>query len=203
MKTCNKCGQDKNFTEFKKDPRNKSGLTGICTPCHKAWQQNRRAERRSGAAPIKIVTEKKCNRCETVKIAALFYKDVACADGLSTLCKVCRNQSMTKWRDNNRDKYNKNMRDYRANNPEWAKDNDLRRSYGIGLEDYKRMLNEQGNVCAKCKKPQEGIRPLCVDHDHETDKVRALLCYKCNRDQHVMDNKDAFTQATAYHKKHS
>lgn len=202
MKTCNKCNSERNESEFKKDPRNKSGLTGICTPCSKDWQRQRREARRNGTVPIKVVTEKKCNRCEAVKSSADFYKDAACSDGLSTLCKVCRNGSMTNWRNNNRDRYNKNMRDFRANNPEWAKDTDLRRTHGISLEDYKRMFTDQKGVCAKCGKPQLGIRPLCVDHDHATGKVRQLLCYKCNRDQHVLDNEVALAQSTEYAKRH-
>lgn len=202
MKTCNKCSLSKEESEFKKDPRNRDGLNGICTPCQKEWQRKRREGRRSGVVPLKEVTEKVCNRCETMKAVADFYKDSACSDGYSTLCKICRNQSMSKWRTNNREKYNKNMRDFRAKNPDWAKDTDLKRTHGIGLEDYNRMLAEQGSVCAKCQKPQVGVRPLCVDHNHSTGKVRQLLCYKCNRDQHVLDNKEAYDASVAYDKKH-
>jgi len=43
------------------------------------------------------------------------------------------------------------------------------------------MLNNQHGVCAICGKIQKGKRPLVVDHDHETGKVRGLLCYGCNR----------------------
>lgn len=205
-KTCSKCKNSKQFSEFKKDTRNKDGLQSACTSCHKDYQRKRREQIRSGVG-VKQVVEKRCNRCKEVKPSNLFYKDSACADNLSTLCKVCRNDSMQAWRENNRDKYNKNMRDFRANNQDWAKDNDLRRCYGIGLEEYKAMLSAQGGVCAKCSKPQQGIRPLVVDHDPSTNKetgirVRALLCYKCNRDQHVMDDVDAHKHSTEYHLKY-
>lgn len=65
------------------------------------------------------------------------------------------------------------------------RDKELRRSFGITLEDYKRMLLEQNGVCAICLRPETSVRwgklqPLAVDHCHTTGKVRALLCNNCN-----------------------
>lgn len=56
---------------------------------------------------------------------------------------------------------------------------------GITLEDYERLLEEQGGVCAICKQPETQtrhgrIKELAVDHDHTTGLVRALLCHACN-----------------------
>lgn len=64
----------------------------------------------------------------------------------------------------------------------------LKREYGITLEDYNKMLEDQNGVCSICKKSETSIhektnklRNLAVDHCHETGKVRGLLCSKCNR----------------------
>jgi Recombination endonuclease VII len=49
---------------------------------------------------------------------------------------------------------------------------------------YDQLVAVQGEeVCCLCKKkPQEiGQHRLCVDHDHETNLVRGLLCSVCNR----------------------
>ncbi|KIQ62398.1 hypothetical protein TR51_25470 [Kitasatospora griseola] len=54
-----------------------------------------------------------------------------------------------------------------------------RSRYGITPEDYDRLNTEQGGLCALCDRPEENRR-LAVDHDHETGKVRALLCSRCN-----------------------
>jgi hypothetical protein len=54
------------------------------------------------------------------------------------------------------------------------------RIYGIDVPDYERMLEEQGGGCYICgKKPDK--RALDIDHDHETGKVRGLLCSNHNR----------------------
>lgn len=61
----------------------------------------------------------------------------------------------------------------------------LIKTYGMSLEDYDKMLLGQGGVCAICRNRNTGIRDgkpihLSVDHNHNTGKVRGILCYKCN-----------------------
>jgi hypothetical protein len=55
------------------------------------------------------------------------------------------------------------------------------RMYGISVEDYERMLEEQDGGCHICGKKPEGKRALDIDHDHTTGKVRGLLCSNHNR----------------------
>ena len=55
----------------------------------------------------------------------------------------------------------------------------LKSRYGITMEDYYKMLEAQNNKCAVCK--IEATKTLDVDHDHNTGKVRGLLCNNCNR----------------------
>jgi len=56
------------------------------------------------------------------------------------------------------------------------------RGYGIDVDGYEKMLERQGQVCAICRQPPKGkrVERLSVDHDHETRKVRGLLCRRCN-----------------------
>jgi hypothetical protein len=56
----------------------------------------------------------------------------------------------------------------------------LRKNYGVGLKDYNRTLKEQDGVCWVCKMPPKESRRLSFDHNHTTDKLRKLLCQKCN-----------------------
>ena len=62
----------------------------------------------------------------------------------------------------------------------------LKRRYGLSLSDYNEMLKEQNGVCWICKRPEtmrQGgrLKPLAVDHCHESGVVRGLLCNRCNR----------------------
>ena len=66
-------------------------------------------------------------------------------------------------------------------NPERTRNNDLKRNYGITLEDHSKMYEEQNGRCAICGSEGDGRwKKLCVDHDHKTGKVRKLLCRNCN-----------------------
>lgn len=47
------------------------------------------------------------------------------------------------------------------------------------------MFDEQDGVCAICGRPETKVLKgkklsLSIDHDHETGKVRGLLCMDCN-----------------------
>ena len=57
------------------------------------------------------------------------------------------------------------------------KDYNLRKRYGITLEQFESILAAQGGVCAVCR---QGDKVFCLDHNHKTLKVRGILCLNCN-----------------------
>jgi hypothetical protein len=61
------------------------------------------------------------------------------------------------------------------------------RSYGISVEDYESMLEEQNGTCWICNGTNDETA-LCIDHDHETNLVRGLLCNLCNRSLGLMND---------------
>jgi ribosomal protein L34E len=76
------------------------------------------------------------------------------------------------------------MREYYRNNPEKWRDEQLRRKYGITLDEYQKLFTKQHGECAICGSAIGEIsrqRPLFVDHCHATGRVRGLLCGSCNR----------------------
>jgi hypothetical protein len=89
--------------------------------------------------------------------------------------------------EQNKERIKAASRKRRKAKPDEIEDGRLQRMYGISLEDYARMLKEQGGVCKICKRP-ERMRwkhkrvpmKLTVDHCHATGRVRGLLCKKCN-----------------------
>jgi hypothetical protein len=54
------------------------------------------------------------------------------------------------------------------------------KKYGLTVEDFDRILQEQNGRCAICGSDDPRYRNWCVDHDHETGAVRGLLCILCN-----------------------
>ena len=112
---------------------------------------------------------KECNICNIQKPIEDFVKRSNRRSGRQPYCKICHNKKM-------RDRYSSDV----------MKDYDLKRSYGITLNDYEEMFKSQGGCCAICNRHISEIKHkrkknLCVDHDHDTGEVRGLLCDKCNR----------------------
>src|SRR3546814_13941249 len=61
------------------------------------------------------------------------------------------------------------------------RDSDLRRKYGITIEQYDELLKKQGGGCGLCgKTPEEEGKSLAVDHNHVTNEIRGVLCSYCN-----------------------
>lgn len=59
----------------------------------------------------------------------------------------------------------------------------LKKKYGLTPEDYQKMITLCGNKCEICRISPEKInrqRRLSVDHNHQTGKIRGILCHSCN-----------------------
>lgn len=84
------------------------------------------------------------------------------------------------WAKANPDKVRAKSARYHASHPEVFRNRRLRRNFGITLAEYEHMIVAQNGVCAICRKPCKTGRRLAVDHDHDTGKVRGLLCAGCN-----------------------
>jgi phosphoenolpyruvate carboxylase len=63
----------------------------------------------------------------------------------------------------------------------------LRYSNLVSFEQFQVMLKNQEKACGICKKEV----PLGVDHNHNTGKVRGLLCQKCNHAIGLLDEDPA------------
>lgn len=68
----------------------------------------------------------------------------------------------------------------REENPDHNWESKILCTYGITKEEFYALWSKHGNCCSVCKSPDNGSRRMCVDHCHETGKVRGILCDKCN-----------------------
>jgi hypothetical protein len=90
------------------------------------------------------------------------------------------------------------------------KDSKLKKKYGLTIECFNALAEEQGGRCAICKKEEmfstkQGSHKmsLAVDHCHSTGKVRGLLCLKCNRalglfEENIQNLKEAIAYVTEH-----
>jgi len=56
----------------------------------------------------------------------------------------------------------------------------LQRKYDLTHDEYLELSDSQNGCCAICNIDPGIDKNLHVDHDHETGKVRGLLCTQCN-----------------------
>ena len=139
---------------------------------------------------------------------------------------------MKVWREKNRQKINEYNKQKRANRTQeereaenekrrqyrqqWAKNNpdiaeqrrkiELEKQWktkqgivDLTIERYEQTLKEQNNKCAIC---EQTMNKAQADHDHNTGKFRAILCWRCNVDLgHFEKNFNAFKKYIDFHSK--
>ncbi len=90
--------------------------------------------------------------------------------------KEARSTYYKGYREANLEKIAAKDKAYRETHPEKVQGAKLNKKFGIGLEVVAQMESAQAGVCAVCGRKLK----LCVDHCHDTGKVRGLLCSACN-----------------------
>lgn len=128
-----------------------------------------------------------CRDCEKLFILPIRWKNQ------SHICINCRRLKLAIWRDKNPDK----RVIYESKDKEKRREARWKRQYGITREMYNSTLSQQDGKCAICKTKEigRGHTHFHVDHNHSTNKIRGLLCDKCNRGLGFF--KDNYTILTA------
>ena len=130
---------------------------------------------------------KTCSRCKQEKEVAQFHRRAASKDGLQAYCKACASS----W-----------TREQAASRPHFYRNRNLKSTYGITVERWNEMMEEQGGRCAVCGAHNDD-GTLHVDHCHDGGQVRGLLCRDCNLLLgYAKDNSERLIAAAAYIAKH-
>ena len=115
--------------------------------------------------------QKRCTKCSEYKDFNKFDKRKASKDGLTSQCTVCLRVKAMK---------------VRKDNPESTRANNLKNRFDMTIEQYNIIFLKQKGKCRICNNAetmvdQKGtIKWLSCDHNHNTGKVRGLLCNACN-----------------------
>ena len=127
---------------------------------------------------------KVCTVCKENKELAEFHNSKTYKDGKCYRCITCDRKARAQYKDANRDRFREVSRNKR-----------VRHVHGLEPEDYRRMLDSQGGVCAICKTDNVGGRNslnthlmhFAIDHCHNSGVIRGLLCNCCNRGIGLLD----------------
>jgi len=108
------------------------------------------------------------------------------------------------YRQNNKDLISKRKKLYVKRNykriKEYQREWHIKYNHNITIEEYNRMFIKQEGKCMICNTHQNNLtKPLFIDHDHITGKIRGLLCGNCNSVLgHANDNKEILKDAIEY-----
>lgn len=185
-KTCGKCHLSKPREEhFNKDKSQEDGYCRYCRACRTEKRQKWYAEHREEKSAIdrayreqnkeKVLARAAQYReenADTIKayFAARYASDPEYAAKKKAAAK--------KWEQANPEKKLVRQRAYNAKH-RWRMH--LKYHYGLTEDEYNAMAIAQDGKCAICHgEPTGKHKKLLVDHNHATDAVRQLVCYKCN-----------------------
>lgn len=173
-KTCNKCRELKDFSDFHKHSKTFDGLKSDCKLCRNATYTKKGYDSRR-----KIIEGGRiCNSCNIGKTWDQFSKDKTGMNQKNSICISCRNEK-------SREAYKTNPKVSRQGLMQ--RPDKVMKQYGITISDVVRTLDEQHGLCANRACGIElrlhggnGKNKAMIDHNHSTGKFRALLCLTCN-----------------------
>ena len=142
-----------------------------CVPCYKKFRLT--STKIPNYFSIKD-GKKKCTSCGQL-LSVLYFPRTSKKKGckLHPNCMICLKEKQRKNRLNNPEKYKKILRRHRL------------KKYGLSIEAFEELFKSQKGKCAICGVSEVTIsesiyEKLNVDHDHNTGRVRGLLCPNCN-----------------------
>lgn len=156
---------------------------GFCSKHYQAFRTHGDPNHKRPRPSVREDGLKKCSRCKLLKVLEEFSRRTL-NNRLNSWCKKCAARRQG---------------DLYRNNPELrlrVNEGNIRRKYGLSPEGRKEMFEKQGGLCAICKQPEtsKNMR-LSVDHDHETGKIRGLLCSNCNTALGLLKESPGIAQA--------
>lgn len=149
-----------------------------------------------------------CSKCKVELPVSEFYNAKINKDGsicYQARCKSCMNEdTMNRVRNMTPEERSKKYKKNREKlGKDYFKNYKLKNQYGISLDIFNKMYEEQNGQCYLCLKTFSG-KEVKVDHNHETGQVRKLLCHNCNTSLGLLnENPDLFYRCANYLKEHN
>lgn len=204
---CTRCKTQKTKDQFRKDSRYKSGVNSWCHQCLQDYKkEKRKRENKMELRKRKPIDGKlKCWGCKESKLTDEFYPNPRTCYGFGSYCKACESKRRKDRILKDPEAHIRRRQESAAYRKIYGRKKNLQKKYGISFEAYNAILEAQGGRCAICLTDKNNNnKALCVDHCHKTNKVRGILCNRCNRSIGLLHDSWKIAQASAdYLKKHA
>lgn len=143
---------------------------------------------------------RRCHKCKKIKVLSLFYNHSGRSRGYDYACKKCKDAGVREYRKN--PEYRKadarRAKKYRDIHKIKLIHKRYLKTYGITYEQKESLLKEQNYQCKICSKEVNMISGH-LDHNHETKKIRGILCTNCNTAIGLFkDDKEILLKAVGY-----
>lgn len=103
-----------------------------------------------------------------------------------------------KWHAENKEQANRQAKEWQKKNPEAQKlinEKAKAKSFGLTIEEYRNLKAK--THCEICAEVFTKSKHKHIDHCHETNKVRGVLCSKCNLAIGMMRDNPVYLRLTA------
>lgn len=170
-KRCSRCQRKLPREAFAANKSMRDGLQAYCRKCSAECCRQRQEAKGKVVRQRAAVPagHKRCPRCAVVKPRAEWNRYRSASDGFAAYCRQCRAAE-------GRARY-------------------LQRDYGMTEADREQLRSSQMGICCICLSASAEH----VDHDHETGKVRGVLCFSCNAALgQFKDRPDVIRRAISY-----
>lgn len=203
-KVCRICKKELKIRGFAFHSTMSDLLSGECMPCRKEQTAVRADKNKAKFDSIDRTTFKVCRKCKEEKPLFDFNKHLTSKDCHRNECISCQKENTLRHREKHGKRLRAERRDWYRNNPEKVHDRHLQEKFGITREDYLMMLAKQEGKCKICGTSETGkAKNFAVDHCHNTNKVRSLLCSTCNTGiGHLKDDPALLRAAANYLDRH-
>lgn len=140
-----------------------------------------------------------CKTCQKKKPTTEFYPNKNTKDKFQSSCKTCALQLQKKWYEQNPSKNREWCKQYYSKNKHKWRERSYKNKYGLTIEEVNEMLLSQNNQCPICQSAFKKTKYMNIDHNHQTGKMRQILCSKCNTAIGLLDeNIERFRRAIDY-----
>ena len=174
-RTCKLCKTVKPLSEYHKN--GSGGHRGQCKVCINSGAANKASKPR----PEHDLDNglKTCSVCREKKTLDQFRPHPKGTAGVIANCRACENEYNMDWREEKGSEYHQK---YRQKHAAKLRESQRVRTYkDTNYEEgmYEKLGEAQDHCCKICG-GHSSDRTLAVDHCHTTNRVRGLLCGRCN-----------------------